>query len=170
MQAGARTCNRPHSSPCSCVVDRADETVRAQLISLDGLLDYDESDTEEATMELSLAAEALQEMLSRDYGDVILTALLKERCAWMGYFSGTSQHPLCAVYLLLASGIHALLISACITLFMHQTLLLSGRASIDTGLVSATACLKTRRRRGCLLWNKRHDAVQDGNPHAQRGS
>ena len=63
----------------------AEETVRAQLISLDGLLDYDESDTEEATMELSLAAEALQEMLSRDYGDVILKALLKERCAWSGY-------------------------------------------------------------------------------------
>jgi len=43
------------------------------------LLDYDDGDTEEATMELSLAAEALQEMLSRDYGDAILQALLTER-------------------------------------------------------------------------------------------
>ncbi len=57
----------------------AEESTRAQVISLDGLLDYDEGDSEEATMELSLAAEALQEMLSRDYGDAILHALLTER-------------------------------------------------------------------------------------------
>ena len=50
------------------------------MISLDGLLDYDESDAEEATMELSLAAEALQEMFSREYADTILKALLNERC------------------------------------------------------------------------------------------
>ena len=55
-------------------------TWRAQLVSLHGLLDYDESDTEEATMELSLAAEALQDMLSRDYGTTILSALVRERC------------------------------------------------------------------------------------------
>ena len=57
----------------------AAESIRAQVISLDGLLDYDEGDTEEATMELSLAAEALQEMFSRDYGDAILQALQAER-------------------------------------------------------------------------------------------
>ena len=64
---------------CKAVPCGAEESIRAQVISLDGLLDYDEGDTEEATMELSLAAEALQEMLSRDYGDAILQALLTER-------------------------------------------------------------------------------------------
>ena len=49
------------------------------MLSLHGLLDYDESDAEEATMELSLAAEALQDMLSRDYGTTILNALIDER-------------------------------------------------------------------------------------------
>ena len=72
VSAQPQTC---HAAP-HCAV----ETIRAQVISLDGLLDYDEGDTEEATMELSLAAEALQEMLSRDYGDAILQALLAERC------------------------------------------------------------------------------------------
>ena len=38
-------------------------------------------DREEQTMELSLFAEAFSEMLSRDYGEVILAALYKERCA-----------------------------------------------------------------------------------------
>lgn len=49
------------------------------MVSLHGLLDYDESDVEEATMELSLTAEALQDMFSRDYGTAILNALVAER-------------------------------------------------------------------------------------------
>lgn len=54
------------------------------MVSLHGLLDYDESDTDGATMELSLAAEALQDMFSRDYGTAILNALIKERCGPSG--------------------------------------------------------------------------------------
>ena len=39
-------------------------------------------DREEATLELSLFAEAFQEMLARDYGERILKALYAERCAY----------------------------------------------------------------------------------------
>ena len=48
-------------------------------ISLDGLLDYDEGDKEEATFELSLFAEGFHEMLMRDYGLTILNVLIAER-------------------------------------------------------------------------------------------
>ncbi|KAK9801969.1 hypothetical protein WJX73_003604 [Symbiochloris irregularis] len=54
---------------------------RSACISLDGLLDYDEGDKEEPTMELSLFAEALQDMLMRDSGMRILTCLQAERVA-----------------------------------------------------------------------------------------
>jgi len=46
-------------------------------LSLDGLLDYNETDTENETFELSIFAEAFHEMLSRDAGDVILKVLMK---------------------------------------------------------------------------------------------
>lgn len=53
--------------------------LRTLAISLDGLLDYDEDDKEEATFELSLFAEGFHEMLMRDYGLIILKALQSER-------------------------------------------------------------------------------------------
>ena len=53
--------------------------LRTMTISLDGLLDYDEGDKEEATFELSLFAEGFHEMLMRDYGLIILNALISER-------------------------------------------------------------------------------------------
>lgn len=52
---------------------------RSACISLDGLLDYDEGDKEEPTLELSLFAEALQDMLMRDSGMRILSRLQAER-------------------------------------------------------------------------------------------
>eukprot|EP00803_Ostreobium_quekettii_P006031 evm.model.scf_3803.1 EVM.evm.TU.scf_3803.1 scf_3803:4028-11146(+) len=55
--------------------------LRTLAISLDGLLDYDEDDKEEATFELSLFAEGFHEMLMRDYGLIILDALQSERAA-----------------------------------------------------------------------------------------
>lgn len=55
------------------------ERVRVASLSLDGLLDYEENDKEEGTVELSLFAEAFQEMLSRDFGEKILGALYAER-------------------------------------------------------------------------------------------
>ena len=54
-----------------CVGDR----IRSATLSLDGLLDYDESDKDEATFELSLFAESFQDMLSRDYGQIVYDAL-----------------------------------------------------------------------------------------------
>ena len=38
-------------------------------------------DREEATLELSLLAEAFHEMLAQGYGELILNALYAERCA-----------------------------------------------------------------------------------------
>lgn len=49
------------------------------LISLDGLLDYDENDKDEQTFELSLFAENFNEMLMKTYGDIILKKLIKEK-------------------------------------------------------------------------------------------
>lgn len=51
------------------------ERIRTATLSLDGLLDYDESDKDEATFELSLFAESFQDMLMRDYGQIIFEAL-----------------------------------------------------------------------------------------------
>ncbi len=62
-------------------MSEAGERWRSATISLDGLLDYDEDDKEEPTLELSLFAEAFQEMLSRDYGCHILASLYAARCA-----------------------------------------------------------------------------------------
>lgn len=51
------------------------DRIRSATLSLDGLLDYDESDKDEATFELSLFAESFQDMLMRDYGQIVLEAL-----------------------------------------------------------------------------------------------
>lgn len=53
----------------------AGEKWRSATLSLDGLLDYDESDKDEGTFELSLFAEAFQDMLMRDYGQQIYEAM-----------------------------------------------------------------------------------------------
>ena len=55
------------------------ERWRSARISLDGLLDYDEEDKEEGAFEINLFAENFSEMLARDYGLVILSALYAER-------------------------------------------------------------------------------------------
>lgn len=49
-------------------------------------------DREEQTMELSLFAEAFSEMLSRDYGEIILAALYAERCARPPGLPASSHH------------------------------------------------------------------------------
>lgn len=69
----------------------AGDRIRSATLSLDGLLDYDESDKEEATFELSLFAESFQEMLMRDYGLTIHQALQSFR-----HDSSTSIIPLTA--------------------------------------------------------------------------
>jgi len=53
--------------------------LKTMSISLDGLLDYDEGDKDEATFELSLMAESFNEMLMRDYGSLILKALMDNK-------------------------------------------------------------------------------------------
>ena len=46
------------------------------LISLDGLLDYNENDKLEETFEVSLFAELYHEYLCRDFGNLILRSLV----------------------------------------------------------------------------------------------
>ena len=77
---------------------------RSACISLDGLLDYDEGDKEEPTLELSLFAECFQDMLMRDCGARILACLQAERWVpkllWPLHFSAmeTVRSPLpCAL-------------------------------------------------------------------------
>ena len=57
------------------------ERWRSATLSLDGLLDYDESDKDEVTFEVSLFAEAFQDMLMRDFGQAIYESLLSFRSA-----------------------------------------------------------------------------------------
>ena len=52
-----------------------EQKLKAMVISLDGLLDYDESDKFEKTFEVSLFAELFHEMLLHDFGSRILTKL-----------------------------------------------------------------------------------------------
>jgi hypothetical protein len=52
--------------------------LKTMSISLDGLLDFNETDTEEATFEMSLFAETMHEMLSRDAGRTIYNALVEK--------------------------------------------------------------------------------------------
>lgn len=65
------------SAPRICFIGVHNPKIRLKTmsISLDGLLDYNESDTEEPTFELSMLAEALHEVISRDAGETILEAL-----------------------------------------------------------------------------------------------
>ena len=55
------------------------ERIKTFSISLHGLLDYDEGDRDEAVFELSVFAEAFQEMLARDYGMAVYHALLADK-------------------------------------------------------------------------------------------
>ncbi len=48
-------------------------------ISLHGLLDYDETDRDEQTFELSVFAESFYDMLSREYGLLVAEALQAAR-------------------------------------------------------------------------------------------
>src|SRR5690606_20847828 len=68
------------SEPC-IFADTQKEKLNANItcmtISLDGLLDYNEEDKLEKTFEVSLFAEAFQEMLHRYYGAIILEAIKK---------------------------------------------------------------------------------------------
>ncbi|KAL4853770.1 Cell cycle and apoptosis regulator protein 2 [Chlorella vulgaris] len=53
--------------------------LKTSAISLDGLLDYNTSDKDECTFELSLFAEAFQQALLRDAGAAILAELYRQR-------------------------------------------------------------------------------------------
>ncbi len=55
--------------------DTAGDRWRSATLSLDGVLDYDESDKDEVTFELSLFAESFQDMLMRDYGETVYEAM-----------------------------------------------------------------------------------------------
>lgn len=57
------------------VPKEGDSKAKAMMISLDGLLDYDETDKTEGSMELSLFAEMFQAMMNRDKGYDIMVAL-----------------------------------------------------------------------------------------------
>ena len=53
------------------------EKHKVKQLSLDGLLDYNESDTQEKTFEVSLFAETFLEMMQFYYGKEILDELIK---------------------------------------------------------------------------------------------
>lgn len=67
----------PPQEPCFYATSSVDKNSKKKLmmISLDGLLDYDETDKLEATFELSLFGELFHYMLQRDFGYVIYQAL-----------------------------------------------------------------------------------------------
>lgn len=69
---------RARSSPSPHPPNKSPQTYSAS-ISLDGLLDYDEDDRDEATMELSLVAEALAEALAQAAGETVLASLYANR-------------------------------------------------------------------------------------------
>jgi len=64
--------------PCVYVVTKSESPnkFRSAMLSLDGLLDYDEGDKFEATFEISLFAELFEEMLQRDCAYIILQSLI----------------------------------------------------------------------------------------------
>lgn len=76
--AGTIIATPPPASPKLLLIGLNNTVLRLKTmsISLDGLLDYNESDKEEATFELSLSAESLHELLMRDAGDAVLQALI----------------------------------------------------------------------------------------------
>jgi hypothetical protein len=53
--------------------------VRTISITLNGILEYDRSDDDELSVELSLFAEQFHEMLMREFGFNIYQALVRER-------------------------------------------------------------------------------------------
>mmetsp|Transcript_19965 Transcript_19965/g.43457 ORF Transcript_19965/g.43457 Transcript_19965/m.43457 type:complete len:427 (-) Transcript_19965:375-1655(-) len=55
--------------------------VRTFSITLHGLLDYDQDDTDEPTFELSVFAELFHEMLCKEFGTTVYHALIRERDA-----------------------------------------------------------------------------------------
>lgn len=55
------------------------ERVKTFSISLHGLLDYDETDRDEPTFELSVFAECFHDMLAREYGGIMFSGLVAER-------------------------------------------------------------------------------------------
>lgn len=67
----------PAPDPCLLVTTKADRKGRpqSQTISLDGLLDYDDSDTLEETFEVSLFAELFKDMLHQRFGEEVLQLL-----------------------------------------------------------------------------------------------
>ena len=81
LQARDTHCCRCSPSPCTpnLTLISAGDKWKNTTISLDGLLDYDESDKEEVTFEMSLFAESFQDMLQRDYADLIFRTLVEQR-------------------------------------------------------------------------------------------
>ncbi len=72
------TCNKAVFCFYSLAVNAsstAGDRWRSATLSLDGVLDYDESDKDEVTFELSLFAESFQDMLMRDYGETVYEAM-----------------------------------------------------------------------------------------------
>jgi hypothetical protein len=79
-EPAAMTDAPPTTGPClmSIGLVTADHVkVKTMTLSLDGLLDYNDTDVEEGTFEVSLVAEALHEMLMRDAGSAVLKALVE---------------------------------------------------------------------------------------------
>lgn len=60
------------------------ERVKTVSLSLHGLLEYDETDRDEPTFELSVFAECVQDMLVREYGMAVYRGLLADR--WVGHY------------------------------------------------------------------------------------
>jgi len=73
-----KTKSKMPSKPCllSVTSSSKEEKFRTMMLSLDGLLDYDESDRYEATFEASLFGELFHEMLQKEYAQQILQALI----------------------------------------------------------------------------------------------
>lgn len=70
----------PTTGPClmSIGLVTADHVkVKTMTLSLDGLLDYNDTDVEDGTFEVSLVAEALHEMFMREAGSAVLKALVE---------------------------------------------------------------------------------------------
>jgi hypothetical protein len=62
--------------------------IRTASTTLHSLLDYDEEDDTEASFELGLCAEAMHELLMRDYAAVILQNLATStRCGWSSHLT-----------------------------------------------------------------------------------
>ncbi len=69
------------------------ERVKTVSLSLHGLLEYDETDRDEPTFELSVFAECVQDMLVREYGMAVYRGLLADR--WDGQYGGGVPRAVC---------------------------------------------------------------------------